>query len=266
MRTIIVDDEECAVKVFLHEASKIPELEVVAIFHSGKEALAYIEDNKVELAILDVNLNDIDGIMLGNEFKKRIQEVMLIYITGFEKYAMDAIKLHAAAYITKPYSSEELSYAVESARLLSRRKKKRIYARTFGHFDLFVDDKPIMFKSAKAKELLALLIDRKGGTVTTEQIICTLWEDRPNDVSTQNLCSKVGKTLERELKGYGVSEILVSSRGVRRVDTDKFECDLYHFLEGDKKNDEYFIGEYMLDYSWAEGRMALLEKYIGQVQ
>ena len=36
-----------------------------------------------------------------------------------------------------------------------------------------------MFKSAKAKELLALLIDRQGGTVTTDQVIGTLWEDRP---------------------------------------------------------------------------------------
>lgn len=262
MRTIIVDDEESAVKVFMHEAAEIPELEIDGIFKSGREALSYIEDNDVDLAILDINLNDMDGIMLGNEFRKRIPDIMLIYITGFEEYALAAIKLHAAAYITKPYDSEELRYAVESARLLSKRKDKRIYARTFGHFDLFVDDKPIMFKSAKAKELLALLIDRRGGTVTTDQIICALWEDRPNDVATQNLCSKVGKTLERELKHHGVEEILVSSRGVRRVDTEKFNCDLYNLLDGEAKNDEQFIGEYMLDYSWAESRMALLEKYI----
>ncbi len=56
-------------------------------------------------------------------------------------------------------------------------------ARTFGYFDLFVDERPVMFKSAKAKELLAVLVDRQGGTVTTDQIIGTLWEDRPNDVS-----------------------------------------------------------------------------------
>lgn len=261
MKTIIVDDEESAVKVFLYEAAKIPELEIVATFQSGADALNYVENNKIDLAILDVNIDDVDGISLGSKLRKCIPDIMLIYITGFEEYAMDAIKLHAAAYLTKPYSTEELIYAVESARLLSRRKSKRIFARTFGHFDLFVDDKPIMFKSAKAKELLALLIDRQGGTVTTDQIIGTLWEDRPNDVSTQNLCSKVGKTLEKELKHYGVSEILVSSRGVRRVDTDKFDCDLYNLLEGDKKAAEQFIGEYMLEYSWAENRMALLEKY-----
>lgn len=262
MKTIIVDDEESAVKVFLNEADKIPELEIAATFRNGIDALRYIEKNDIDLAVLDVNLDDTDGILLGNKIRNYIPDIMLIYITGYEDYAMDAIRLHAAAYLIKPYSTEELSYAVESARLLSKRKNKRIFARTFGHFDLFIDDKPIMFKSAKAKELLALLIDRQGGTVTTDQIIGTLWENRPNDVSTQNLCSKVGKTLEKELKYHGAEEILVSSRGVRRVDTDKFDCDLYNLFDGSKNAADSYIGEYMVEYSWAESRMALLEKYI----
>ena len=148
MKTIIVDDEESAVKVFLNEADKIPELEIAATFRNGIDALRYIEKNDIDLAVLDVNLDDTDGILLGNKIRNYIPDIMLIYITGYEDYAMDAIRLHAAAYLIKPYSTEELSYAVESARLLSKRKNKRIFARTFGHFDLFIDDKPIMFKSA----------------------------------------------------------------------------------------------------------------------
>ena len=42
MRTIIVDDEESAVKVFMHEAAEILELEINGIFKSGREALSYI--------------------------------------------------------------------------------------------------------------------------------------------------------------------------------------------------------------------------------
>ena len=99
--------------------------------------------------------------------------------------------------------------------------------RTFGHFDVFVDDEPIMFKSHKAKELLALLVDRRGGTVTTDQIIGTLWEERPNDQYRQNLCSKIGKTLEKELKENNIEHILVSARGIKRVNTSEFRCDFY---------------------------------------
>ena len=262
MKSIVVDDEEMALATFMEEAKKISELEVERSFENAEQAIEYVKEKKIDLAVLDIEMYGIDGIHLGNIFRQINPDIMLIYITGHEKYAYEAIKLHAAAYLVKPFSSEQLEYAVESARLLSKRRKRKICVRTFGHFDVFVDENPIMFKSHKAKELLALLVDRRGGTVTTDQIIGTLWEDRPNDSYTQNLCSKIGKTLEKELKENGIEDILVSARGVKRVNTSLFQCDLYDLLDGDVKAAEKFFGEYMLDYSWAEDRMALLSKYI----
>lgn len=263
MRTIVVDDEELAIMLLKEQIKNAPYIEIVGSFSDGTSALEYASKNKVELAILDIDISDnkMNGISLGQKLHFLNPEMLFIYVTASEDYAMQAMKLHAADYLTKPYSTEELLYAIESARLLSRRSKKRIFARTFGHFDLFVDDKPVMFKSAKAKELLALLVDRQGGTVTTDQIIGTLWEDRPNDAATQNLCSKVGKTLEKELENCGAKEIIVSTRGLRRADTDKFDCDLYDLLAGDEDTATKYIGEYMLEYSWAENRMAMLGKF-----
>lgn len=175
---------------------------------------------------------------------------------------MDAIRLHAAGYLLKPYTQEELEYAIESARLLSRRSKKRIFIKTFGHFDVFVDGEQIMFRSGKAKEMLALLVDRQGGTVNTDQIIGTLWENRPNDEATQNLCSKVARNLAKELKENGVENLLIATRGIRRVNTEIFDCDLYDLLNGDLHAKKEFSGEYMLEYSWAENRMGQLLKYL----
>ena len=54
---------------------------------------------------------------------------------------------------------------------------KRIVIRTFGYFDIFVDGETIPFSCKKAKELLALLVDRRGGFVTTGDAISYLWED-----------------------------------------------------------------------------------------
>lgn len=265
MKAIMVDDEQSAVEVFKYEARNIWELDIAGTFYNGSAALEYIGSNDIDIAFLDIEMQGMNGITLGGEIKKKLPDIMLVYMTGHDKcdkYAMSTIDLHAAGLLRKPYSEEDLRYAVESARLLSRRGKKRIFARTFGYFDLFVEGKPVLFKSAKAKELLALLVDRQGGTVTTDQIIGTLWEDRPNDVSTQSLCSKTCKTLEKELRKNGAGEILISSRGVKCLDTDKFQCDLYMLLEGKQKAAERYIGEYMMEYSWAENRTALLNKYI----
>ena len=60
----------------------------------------------------------------------------------------------------------------------------RVRIRTFGYFDIFVNDKPIAFRNKKAKELLALLVDRRGGYVTSEQAIGYLWENEPASTVT----------------------------------------------------------------------------------
>ena len=60
---------------------------------------------------------------------------------------------------------------------LTKMEGKRIVIRTFGYFDIFVDGETIPFSCKKAKELLALLVDRRGGFVTTGDAISYLWED-----------------------------------------------------------------------------------------
>ena len=59
---------------------------------------------------------------------------------------------------------------------LTKMEGKRIVIRTFGYFDIFVDGETIPFSCKKAKELLALLVDRRGGFVTTGDAISYLWE------------------------------------------------------------------------------------------
>ncbi|MCX4326218.1 MAG: response regulator [Lachnospiraceae bacterium] len=263
MKTIIVDDEKAAVEVFKYEAEEIEDIDIEGVFYNWNDALEYGGIRNIDLAFLDIELGGgMNGLELASRIRDKNPDIMFIFITGDESYAMEAIKHDAAGYIVKPYSSESLRYAVETARLLSKRNKKRIVARTFGYFDLFIDERPVMFKSGKAKELLAMLVDRQGGTVTTDQIIGTLWEDRPNDVSTQNLCCKICKTLQKELDDNGIGDLLITARGVRSLDISKFDCDLYKMLDGNKHVADRYIGEYMMEYSWAENRAALLDRYL----
>ena len=49
----------------------------------------------------------------------------------------------------------------------------------FGYFDVFIDGKAVAFRNKKSKELFALLVDRKGGFVTSDEAISFLWEDEP---------------------------------------------------------------------------------------
>ena len=99
MKTIVVDDEESALEVFRYEARGIDELDIVYMSSDSEAALEYVGKNKADLAILDVDMQSMDGISLGNAILQKVPDIILIYITGYEKYAIDAVKLHAAGFI-----------------------------------------------------------------------------------------------------------------------------------------------------------------------
>ena len=107
----------------------------------------------------------------------------------------------------------------------------------------------------------SLLIDRCGGIVTSDQAIGTLWEYRANDEATQSLYSKVGKSLQKQLEEVNAGDLVNASRGAKSISMDKLDCDLYQLLAGDRRVKEMYFGQYMVDYSWAEYRVPVLERY-----
>lgn len=132
--------------------------------------------------------------------------------------------------------------------------------RTFGYFDVFINGQAILIPHGKAKELLALLVHRRGGFVTPQEIIAHLWEDEEANKVTMARVRKVFMLLRDTLKEYGVEEIIESNKGARRIVPERVNCDLYNFLSGDIKYSNLFKGYYMLNYSWGEFAMAELEQ------
>ena len=134
----------------------------------------------------------------------------------------------------------------------------RVRIRTCGYFDVFVDDKPIAFRNEKSKELFALLTDRRGGFVSSEEAISFLWEDEPANSVTLARYRKVALRLKNILEVYGISDIVESVNGKRRLVTDKVQCDLYDYLSGQAEFAQLFKGSYLSNYSWGEVTLAEL--------
>ena len=130
--------------------------------------------------------------------------------------------------------------------------------RTFGYFDVFVGDKTVLFRNSKSKELLALLVDRRGGFVSSEEAIAFLWEDAVYDSVTLARYRKVALRLKNTLEEYGISDMIESVSGKRRIVTDRVKCDLYDYLSGKEEYSQLFKGSYLTNYSWAENTLAEL--------
>jgi PAS domain S-box-containing protein len=137
----------------------------------------------------------------------------------------------------------------------------KIFARTFGHFDLFVNNLPVTFSSEKEKELMALLIDRNGGTLSPSEAISYLWEDVEPTEKVASRYRKLAMSLKNTLEKYGIGHILLNNHGVRSVDVSAIKCDYYELLAGNEKYKNTFHNSYMTNYSWAEETLATLWDY-----
>lgn len=134
----------------------------------------------------------------------------------------------------------------------------RIFVRTFGYFDVFVDGVPIHFQGSQAKELMALLVDRRGGYLSSGEAIACLWENEPATKVTLARLRKVAMRLKCSLEEAGIADIMESKSGERRVVPEKFNCDYYDFLANGPSSGKVFPGAYMTNYSWAETTLANL--------
>lgn len=136
---------------------------------------------------------------------------------------------------------------------------RRVSIRTFGYFNVLIDGQPVAFQHEKAKELLALLVDRQGKFVSAGEIISCLWEDEPVNENTRSRCRKAVFYLREMLEKYGLEDLIEStSKGYRRIRAEQIDCDLYRYLAGERSPQCQFRGAYLTDYSWAEQTLTTL--------
>lgn len=135
-------------------------------------------------------------------------------------------------------------------------KQPNVFIRTFGHFDVFVNEEAVLFNHPKAKELLALLVDRRGGFVSASEAISCLWEEEPANKTTLARCRKAALQMKQTLRKYGIDSIIATVNGKRRILTDQCYCDYYQYLRNGADASRKPMNSYMNEYSWAESTKA----------
>ncbi len=259
MKVICVDDEALAVEYTLGQCEHLPEIDEAKGFTEAQSALDWLRDHSADLAILDINMPEIDGITLAARIKQVRPETAILFLTAYKEYAFDAYAVHPAGYLLKPVSQEKLAEEVRYAcGGTSQSAHAHIHIKTFGTFDVYVDDRPVSFKLAKAKELLACLVDKQGSGVTRAELFAAVWEDSLYDRRMQKQLDVYIRSLRETLQEYGIPEIMEMKKGVLRVRPETFVCDAYLFYSGDSDTINAYRGEYMSSYAWASMTEAIL--------
>ncbi|MDP4085281.1 MAG: response regulator transcription factor [Bacillota bacterium] len=156
----------------------------VTAFLNGELARNYI-DQKPDLWVLDIMLPGINGFQLLEEIKEKDKDVPVIFISARDKDIDRLIGLEMGSddYISKPFMPRELVIRVQ--RLLKRvyNNGKSIDVININGYTVEVEKRLVWCTgdeiplTSKEFDLLVLLIHKKGGAVTREQILYGLWGD-----------------------------------------------------------------------------------------
>lgn len=261
MKIVVVDDERLAVENMLGLLKMVEPQAECKGFCNTDEALDYIAENKIDIVFLDIELAKCSGIDFAQKCKLKSPEINIVFVTGYSQYTIDAFKLHVSGYMLKPVRMSDLRTEMDNLRHpIDIVSAKRVRIQTFGHFDIFVDDKPLKFTRIKCKECLAFLIDRRGARVSYANLSAILWEDRPFSRTVQNNTQKITSDLMKTLKEKGVEKIIIKSRQDIAIDVATVNCDYYEAIKKNQPEKYAFGGEYMSNYSWAEPTLGELMK------
>lgn len=251
MKCIIVDDEQLMLRRFARLSAGISDLQIVGQFESAATALAYVRSNPVELAFLDVAMPVTNGIELAKELRKIRPDILIVFVSAYDEYIWDFNQIGGDYYIIKPYNEETLEMAMERIRLMAQRQQKSVYVQTFGRFLVLKDGKPLPL-TGKAKEILALIVTRRGREISNEEIYSTVWEDRPYNNEQMTVYYNALRRLKRQLKNEGLENMLISTQRGQLVNTSLFDCDYYAWQDKNMTKRDRFMGEFLSEYSWGE--------------
>ena len=113
MIAIAIDDEPIALDVVRTHASKVPFIELKATFTNAFEALAHLQQNKIDLIFLDIKMPDISGIDFLNSLSN---PPLVVFTTAYSEHAVKSFELDAIDYLLKPFSLPRFLKACKKAK------------------------------------------------------------------------------------------------------------------------------------------------------
>jgi len=254
MLVFVLDDEPMILNDTKSIVSKVaPDAEVRA-FTRPKAALSAISEEGLspDIVFSDIEMPGMKGLVFAKKLKTLSPHSRIVFVTGYEQYALDAFRVRAQGYLLKPVREEaireEMSYVPHEA----PPPQDKLVVKCFGHFDIFWQGKPVVFQRRQSKELFAYLVDREGAACTTGEIALALWDEWTEKEAEQNRIRVLVNDIRKTLKLIGMERVLTREHRLLAVRREMLDCDYYKMLEGNIDAINSYHGEYMPDYTWAE--------------
>lgn len=279
IQAMILDDEQPSVDKLEKLLKESGLVEIKGKFTEPLAALEFMKTNPVDVAFVDIEMPNLDGMELANRIINLQKRLAVVFVTAYNQYAVEAFHLNALDYLLKPVSADRLQETLN--RIIKERKIRwqpaTVKIRCFGKFKLTGADDEVKFRTKKAEELLALLIDRCGGFVHRNEICDHLWEEYDGDRALIHFNTTL-HYVKKALLQWGVEAPIEHDRGSYRLKIEGLDCDYLKFQEFTLADNEVkpstisayeevvrlYQGDYLAgeDYLWAQQNRRMLKEQL----
>jgi two-component system LytT family response regulator len=114
IRVILADDERPARSFLTSMLRRRPDVDIVGEAETGVEAVSLIERERPDLAFLDLQMPELDGLGVVRVLKRKHMP-LIVFVTAYEEYALRAFELNAVDYLLKPVNPARLGDALSRA-------------------------------------------------------------------------------------------------------------------------------------------------------
>ena len=116
IRTLLVDDEPLATRGLTIRLKAFDDIEIVGSCVNGREAVKMIKQEKPDLVFLDIQMPGFDGFSVVRSLVGEAEIPLVVFVTAYDQYALEAFETHALDYLLKPVEEDRLAEAIQRAR------------------------------------------------------------------------------------------------------------------------------------------------------
>ncbi len=223
-------------------------------FALAGDALSAVRDGGLcpDIVFSGIEMPGMSGLVFAATLRKMLPDTAMVFVVDTPQYALDAFGVRAKNYIISPLTPQDVLTELQELQK-ERKDLNRLQVRCFGRFEVFWKGEPLKFARRQTKEVLAMLVDRRGEGITAEEMILMLWGDADDMDKAKHRIRNFLSDLRSTLGKIGMQNVLIRDGARVAIRPAMLDCDYYRLLEKeDRKAIREFSDEYMSSYSWAE--------------
>ncbi|AFM01942.1 MULTISPECIES: response regulator [Desulfitobacterium] len=245
LRVILVDDEKPALDLMERMFSKRKDVEIVGKFLKPSEVLLNVEKLKPDVVYLDIDMPGTNGIELAMQIAEINDQVAFVFVTAYDRFALNAFNVNTLDYILKPVVEEKLDRSINRVYKLKgigkskhKTESNSIDIRMFGGFEVKIGSQmPIRWTTAKAEELFAYLL-LNDCSVSKWVLMDRLWPNTETHKAEQSLYTTIFR-LKQSFKENNLGfEIQAVKKTYRLISLTELHWDVKELLNSLSFDDE----------------------------